>query len=56
MAAHVKELGAILKARRSELGLTLDDMELKVGTVTKSYLSNIERAYINPRRGLRTKC
>jgi transcriptional regulator with XRE-family HTH domain len=47
---RLKVLGDLVRERRTELGLNLKDFHLKSG-VGYSYLSNIERGYVNPKRG-----
>ena len=47
---HLKALGKALRARRLTLGLKLREVEERSG-VGLEYLSNIERGYVNPKRG-----
>lgn len=54
MAEKVRRLGGVIRERRKLLGWTLDELADAIGKtlpLTKSYLSNVERGYVNPRRG-----
>ena len=49
-ATQLKGLGQIVRAARRERQWTLQELSEKSG-VGHSYLSNIERGYVNPKRG-----